>query len=58
MKKLKRKNYFTKELLELVYQGFSEEEVSSCANITSTVEKIIVWQKVLHTYIEGDGVYI
>ena len=42
LKKLKKINYFNKELLELRSWGFSEEEVSSCANITATVEKLIV----------------
>ena len=30
----------------------------SFANITSTVEKLIVWNKELHTYREGNMVYI
>ena len=42
LEKLKRIKYFTKALLELRARGFSEEEVSSCANITATVEKLIV----------------
>ena len=58
MKKLKRIKYFTKALLELRARGFSEEEVSICANITSSVEKLIVWYKSLPTYIEEDEVYI
>ena len=35
--KLKRGNYFTKELLLLGARGFSEEEVNICANITAGV---------------------
>ena len=56
--KLERINYFTKELLELIYQGFGEDEFISWANITADVEKLIVCHKVLLPYIEGDGVYI
>ena len=37
LKKLKRKFFFTKVLLWLGAQGFSEEEVSICANITARV---------------------
>ena len=58
MKKLKRIKYFTKVLLELGSWSFSEEEVSSCANITAAVEKIILWDKELPTYREGDVVHI
>ena len=58
LKKLKREKYFTNALLELRAQGFSEEEVSSCANITTAAEKVIVWHKALPTYREGDEVYI
>ena len=58
MKKLKRKKYFTRKILELGDQGFSEEEVISCANITAAVEKLILWHKALPTYIEVDVVYI
>ena len=47
LKKLKRIKYFIKALLELIYQGFSEEEVSSSANITDTVEKLVLWHKSL-----------
>ena len=50
LKKLERKKYFTKSLLDLRSSGFSGEEVSSCANITDSVEKLIVWHKVLTTY--------
>ena len=57
-KKLKRIKYFIKELPELRASGFSEEEVSSCANITAAVEKLIVWHKAKPTYIEGDELYI
>ena len=32
--------------------------MTSCENITSAVEKLIVWHKVLTTYREGDVVYI
>ena len=38
--------------------GFCKEEVIICTNITSGVEKLIVWQKSLATYREGDAVYI
>ena len=58
LKKLKRINSFTKVLLELRDQGFSGEEVRSCANIRSSVDKIIVWHKELPTYKEGAVVYI
>ena len=34
--------YFTKELLKVGSRGFSEEAVSSCANNTAAVDKIIV----------------
>ena len=34
--------------------GFSDEEVSICANITSVLEMLIVWNKALPTYREGD----
>ena len=37
LKKLKRKKYFTKALLELSAWGFIEEEVSSCTIITAEV---------------------
>ena len=57
LNKLKRKKYFTEALLSLVYQGFSWEEVSICANITDGMENLIVWYKSLLTYIEGDAVY-
>ena len=39
LKKLKRVKYFTKAILELRVWDFSEEEVSSCANITAVAEK-------------------
>ena len=58
LNKFKRIKYFTKSLLEIRYQGFSEEEESSCAIILDAVEKLTAWQKVLTTYIEGDEVYI
>ena len=58
LKKLKRIKYFAKTLLELRDWGFSEEEVSSCANTTSVVDKLIVWNRALPTYREGDEVYI
>ena len=58
LKKLKRIKYFTKVLLELRARGFSEEEMSSCATITSAVDKLIVWQKALPTYREGGELYI
>ena len=58
LKKLNGKNYFNKAFLELGYQGFGEKDVRRCANITATVENIIVWHKVLPTYTEGDVVYI
>ena len=58
MKKLKRIKYFTKSLLEIRAWVFSEEEVSSCANITAPEEKLIVRHKALPTYREGDAVYI
>ena len=45
LKKTKRINYFIKALLDLLYWGFIEEEVSSCANITTAAEKLIVWHK-------------
>ena len=50
LKKLKRIKYFTKALLELIARVFSEEEVRICANITASVEKLIVWHKALPTY--------
>ena len=58
LKKNKKINYFTKSILELRYQVFSEEDVSSCANITAAAEKLIVWNKSLPTYRKGDEVYI
>ena len=58
LKKLKRIKYFTKSLLELRTWGFSEEEVSRYANITSAAGNLIVWHQSLPTYIEGDSVYI
>ena len=58
MKKLNRIKYFTKALLELRYREFSEDEVNSCANITSAVEKLIAWHNGLPTYREDDEVYI
>ena len=58
LKNLKRIKYFIKALLELRAQGFSEEEVSICANITAAVEKLIVCHKALPMYREGDTVYI
>ena len=50
LNKIKRIKYFTKALLELRAQGFSEEEVSICDNITDAVEKMIVCHKALPTY--------
>ena len=44
--------------MELGARGFSEDEVSSCANITSEVEKIILLHREINTYREGDAVYI
>ena len=58
IKKPKRIKYFTKSLLELRSQGFSEEEVIIGDNITDAVEKLIVCHKSLTTYIEGDTLYI
>ena len=58
LNKINRIKYFTKSLLELRDQGFSEEEVSSCANITAAVEMLILWHKALTTYREGDAVCI
>ena len=58
LKKIKRKMCFTKELLELGSWSFSEEEVSSCSNITAVVEMLIVWHKEMPTYREGGAVYI
>ena len=58
LNKIKRKKYFTKALLELGAQLFSEEEVRSCVNITYVADKLIVWDKELHTYIEGDAAHI
>ena len=43
--------------MELWYQGSSEEELRSCANITSAEEKLIVQHKALPTYKEVDAVY-
>ena len=58
LNKLKRKKYFTEALLSLVYQGFSWEEVSICANITASAENLIVWYKALTAYGEGDALHI
>ena len=58
LKKIERIKCFTKELLETKAQGFSAEEVSRCANITSALEKLIFWHKQLPTYREGDVVNI
>ena len=58
MKKLKSIKYCIKALLELRARGFSEEEASSCANITAALEKLIAWHKALPTYREGDAVNI
>ena len=58
MKKLMRINYFTKAILEIRDWWFSGEELNSCANITAAVENLIVWNKALPTYIEGDMMYI
>ena len=58
LKKLNRVNYFTKKLLELGSLGFSVEGLIRCANITAVVENLIVWNKSLITYREGDAVYV
>ena len=58
MKKLKRIKYSIKALLELRARGFSEDEVRSCANITASVDNMIVWYKALTTYREGCAMYI
>ena len=58
LKKLERIKNFTKALLELRDQGFSDEELITCTNIKSAVEKLIVWYKALPTYREGDAVSI
>ena len=57
LKKFERVKYFTKALLELSGWGFSEQDVSSCANIIAAVENLIVWHKALLTYREGYKVY-
>ena len=57
LKKLKRKKYFTKALLELRAWGFSEEEVNNSSNITLELDKLIVWHRELHTYREDDVLY-
>ena len=49
-KKLKRRKYFTNALLEIGVWVFIEEELRSCANIISAVEKLIVWHKAITTY--------
>ena len=56
LKKIKRKNYFSNAILELLSWGFSKEEVISCANITAALEKFFVRQKLISTYREGDAV--
>ena len=58
LKKLERMKYFSKALLEIRAQGFSEEEARISANIIAAVEKLIVWHKELPTYREVDVVYI
>ena len=58
LKKLNGIKYFIEAIMEIRSRGFSEEEVSSCANIAATVEKLIVWHKSLPTYKEGNVVYI
>ena len=45
LKKLKSKNYFTKEILEIRSQVFNKEEVSSSANTIAAVDKLIMWNK-------------
>ena len=57
---LKKKNdfFFTKALLKLRTQGFSEEDVNACANITAVSDKIVMWNKLLHTYREFYIMYI
>ena len=58
LKKIKRKMCFTKELMELRSWSFSEEEVSSCSNIPSAAEMLVVWHKAMPTYREGGTVYM
>ena len=58
LNKVKRIKQITKELLALRAWGFSKQEVSRCANITSAVENLIVCHKELSTYRECDAVYI
>ena len=58
LNKLKRMKYFTKALLDLIGRVFSEQEVGSCFNIKSAVEKLILWHESLSTYREGDAMYI
>ena len=58
LKKIKMVKYFTKVLLELGSWGFSEYEVTRCANITAVVDKLIVLHKELHNCREGSTVYI
>ena len=43
LNKTRRIKYFTKALLEIRAQGFSEEEVSRCANINAAAENLILW---------------
>ena len=50
LRNIKRVKYSTTVLLELRAQGFSDEVVSICANITATVKKMIVCHKALPTY--------
>ena len=58
LNKTKMVKYFTKALMELRDQGFSEEQVIRCANITYAVENLIMRYKALPTYREGDTVCI
>ena len=58
LNKIKRENNFTKTLLEIRSWDFSEDEVSIYTNNKSAVENMLVWQKVLSSYREGDVVYI
>ena len=45
LKKVKRGKYFTRDILELGAQRFSEGEVRICASITAEVDKIILRHK-------------
>ena len=58
LKKINRKKYFNKDLLEITAQGFSEEEVIICSKIIAEEEKLIACHKALNAYIEGDSLRI